>query len=365
MFGKNIPDKKRYFVGAAIAGAAALGGSILGATQQNKNINKQIAAQREENQKNREWNLNLAKQQNQWNIEQWNRENAYNTPAAQMARYKAAGLNSDLIYGQQNLSAASPEMTAGDGSQPTDVSNLANKATIGDMVSQAAATRLTNAQAKLAESQAKKADEEADAQHITNAWLPDLLKGDVDVKEADVKQKLADAGLKGKQIDVAVEQIKVMQQSVKESQKKIEDLQSQMENRTFQQVQAMLEYNLKKDKQSYEVREILSRIGVNSATARRITNLLPYEIAESISRTNVNDATAALTFLKQGTEMIIQANGRLDNAQKSEMIKALQMDNFEKLMQLNVHLNPDGTEHIVSQCFRAIEQIVKAVSPLK
>ena len=50
MTGKNIPDKKRYFVGAAIMGAAALGGSILGATQQNKNINKQIAAQKEENQ---------------------------------------------------------------------------------------------------------------------------------------------------------------------------------------------------------------------------------------------------------------------------------------------------------------------------
>ncbi|MBV3835013.1 hypothetical protein, partial [Bacteroides xylanisolvens] len=148
-------------------------------------------------------------------------------------------------------------------------------------------------------------------------------------------------------------------------QQKINDLQSQMENRTFQQVQAMLEYNLKKDKQSYEVREILSRIGVNSATARRIVNLLPYEIAESISRTGVNDATAALTFLKQGTEMIIQANGRLDNAQKSAMIDALKYDNYEKLMQLNSHLNPDGTEHMVSKCFRAIEQIVKAVSPLK
>lgn len=339
--------------------------SIAGNVASNKNIDTQIAAQQYENEKNREYNLNLAKMQNQWNIEQWNRENAYNSPAAQMARYKAAGLNSDLIYGQQNLSAASPEMTAGEGSQPTDVSNLANKRTIGDMVSQAASTRLTNAQAKLAESQADKTDAETTGQNINNEWLPQLLKGQTEINEADVKQRLADAGLKGKQIEVAVEQIKVMQQSVKESQKKIEDLQSQMESRTFQQVQAMLEYNLKKDKQSYEVREILSRIGVNSATARRIVNLLPYEIAESISRAGVNDATAALTFLKQGTEMIIQANGRLDQSQKSEMIKSLQLDNYEKLMQLNSHLNPDGTEHLVSKCFRAIEQIVKAVSPLK
>lgn len=352
-------------IGAAIAGAAALGGSILSATQGNKNINKQIAAQKEENQKNRDWNLNLAKQQNQWNIDQWNRENEYNTPSAQMARYKAAGLNPDLIYGQQNLAAASPEMTSGDGSLPTDVSNLANKRTIGDIVSQAASTRLTNAQAKLAESQADKTDAETVGQTINNDWLPKLLKGQTEINEADVKQRLADVGLKGKQIEVAVEQIKVMQQSVKESQQKISDLQSQMENRTFQQVQAMLEYNLRKDKQRYEISEILSKVSVNRSTAKRIMAMLPYDIAESISRTNVNDATAALTFLKQGTEMIIQANGRLDNAQKSEMIKALQMDNYEKLMQLNSHLSSDGTEHFISKCFRAIELMVKSVSPLK
>lgn len=345
--------------------AIGVASSIAGNVASNKNIDTQIAAQQYENEKNREYNLNLAKMQNQWNIEQWNRENAYNSPAAQMARYKAAGLNPDLIYGQQNLSAASPEMTAGEGSQPTDVSNLANKRTIGDIAAQASQTRLTNAQAKLAESQADKTDAETTGQNINNEWLPQLLKGQADINEADVKDKLASAGLKGKQIEVAVEQIKVMQQSVKESQKKIEDLQSQMENRTFQQVQAMLEYNLKKGKQRYEIREILSKIGVNSANTKRILGLLPYEIAESISRTNVNDATAALTFLKQGTEMIIQANGRLDNAQKSEMIKALQMDNYDKLMDLSIHLNSDGSQHWLSECFRALGFMIDKVSPLK
>lgn len=36
------------------------------------------------------------------NLAQWNRENAYNSPTQQMARFKAAGLNPDLIYGQSN-----------------------------------------------------------------------------------------------------------------------------------------------------------------------------------------------------------------------------------------------------------------------
>jgi hypothetical protein len=332
--------------------------SIAGNIASNANINNQISEQKRENQKNRDWNLNLAKMQNQWNIDQWNRENAYNSPAAQMARYKAAGLNPDLIYGQQNLAAASPEMTAGDGSQPTDVSNLANKRTIGEMAMQAAQTRLVNAQAN-------KVEKEADAQNVTNSFLPDLLKGDVDLKSADVRQKLSAAGLNDKQIEVATQQLEVMRQSVKESQKKIEDLQSQMESRTFQQVQAMLEYNLRKDKQRYEISEILSKVGLNHANIKRILNVLPFEIAESISRANVNDATAALTFLKQGTEQLIQANQRLSNQEKSELINSLRNDNLEKTLNLSVRLGEDGKEHIVSKFFNSLGYIIQKISPLK
>ena len=46
-------------------------------------------------------------------LEQWQRENAYNTPSAQIARLKAAGLNPALIYGNggiENTAATSPEL---------------------------------------------------------------------------------------------------------------------------------------------------------------------------------------------------------------------------------------------------------------
>lgn len=211
-------------IGSAVNGAIANTWNIVSGigsfVQKKKQLNKYLDFQREENQKTRDYNLNLAKQQNQWNIDQWNRENEYNTPLAQMSRYKDAGLNPDLMYGQQNLSAASPEMTAGEPGSPMDYSPVANGPTIGEAASIAANSRLTNAQAKLAESQANKVDAETVGQTINNDWLPKLLKGQTEINEADVKQRLADAGLKGKQIEVAVEQIKVMQQSVKESQKR-------------------------------------------------------------------------------------------------------------------------------------------------
>ena len=45
----------------------------------------------------------LMKQQEQaYNLELWNATNAYNSPVAQMQRYQDAGLNPNLIYGQQN-----------------------------------------------------------------------------------------------------------------------------------------------------------------------------------------------------------------------------------------------------------------------
>lgn len=353
------------WINGAIANTWNIASGIGSFVQKKKQLNKYLDFQREENQKTRDYNLNLAKQQNQWNIDQWNRENEYNTPLNQMNRYKSAGLNPDLVYGQQNLSAASPEMTSGEGATPMDYSPVANGPTIGEAASIAANARLTNAQAKLAESQADKVDSETFGQTINNEWLPKLLKGQTEINEADVKQKLADAGLKGKQIEVAVEQIKVMQQSVKESQKKIEDLQSQMENRTFQQVQSILEYNLRKDKQRYEISEILSKVGLNHANIKRVLNVLPFEIAESISRTNVNDASAALTFLKQGTERLIQASQRLSNSEKSELIKSLQTDNLEKALNLSVRLDGEGKEHIVSKFFNSLGYIIQKISPLK
>lgn len=61
-------------------------------------------------------NIGLAQMQNQYNIEQWMRENRYNLPQNQVERLKAAGINPALAYANgsmMNESAASPQLTAG------------------------------------------------------------------------------------------------------------------------------------------------------------------------------------------------------------------------------------------------------------
>lgn len=123
--------------------AGSLASGIFGAI----GANKQIKAQAKENQKNREYNLMLARTQNQWNIEQWQRENDYNSPSAQMARYRAAGLNPDLIYGQQNLSASSPTLTSGAPSTPQDMSPIGEKyRSFGEATKAMAESQLLQAQ---------------------------------------------------------------------------------------------------------------------------------------------------------------------------------------------------------------------------
>ena len=72
------------FIAPLIAGVSSLFGAGLNAASQ-KSANST--------------NMKIARYQNAWNLEQWNRENAYNLPTAQMARLKAAGLNPNLVYG--------------------------------------------------------------------------------------------------------------------------------------------------------------------------------------------------------------------------------------------------------------------------
>lgn len=125
-------------------------GGLLGNAQQSANIDNQISAQKSENQKNRDYNFLLAQQQNQWNLEQWMRENDYNSPKEQMQRFRDAGLNPDLMManGAQNLSASSPQMSSGAPSSPADLSNLANKPTLSQVIDKALNSELLSSQTK-------------------------------------------------------------------------------------------------------------------------------------------------------------------------------------------------------------------------
>lgn len=158
------------FMALPLAALIGLGGSIIGSVAG-------AASQASANSKN----IALAKMQNQWNIEQWQRENVYNTPAAQMARLKSAGINPNLAYangGLQNLAASSPTMTSGKGVE--SVLSGQNLPSMGEITSAVAQAEMLDAQKENV--QADTAQKNAAA--AQSSAQTDILRSDAAFRDA-------------------------------------------------------------------------------------------------------------------------------------------------------------------------------------
>lgn len=154
-------------LGAGLGAVSSIG-SMIG---QNRAIRQQIKAQQQENQKNREYNLMLARTQNQWNLEQWQRENDYNSPTAQMARFRAAGLNPNLAYGQMSNGASSPTLTSGAASSPTDMSAIGNKRNFGQAMQEMLNMEMQKAQIEAIKAGTEKTKADTDNTRETTKGL--------------------------------------------------------------------------------------------------------------------------------------------------------------------------------------------------
>lgn len=89
----NMADDNSAYLNAA--GQAAIAAGNYGAAQ--------IASKKSFN-----YNKDLQRSQYDLNMQAWNATNEYNSPASQMARFKTAGLNPNLVYGQGNSGNAGP-----------------------------------------------------------------------------------------------------------------------------------------------------------------------------------------------------------------------------------------------------------------
>ena len=87
-------NKYNIFNSLLSAAGAVLGGSIA-KSGSDAAARASLQATRETNAAN----LKLAQYQNDWNLAQWNRQNAYNTPQAQRLRYEEAGINPYFALG--------------------------------------------------------------------------------------------------------------------------------------------------------------------------------------------------------------------------------------------------------------------------
>lgn len=134
-------------------------GSLFGNAQSNAAA-EEAAAQSFNRQKQ------LMSIQQQYAVDNWNREINYNDPSAQMARLKSAGLNPNLVYGNGNIQGLeSPNI-----SSPTSPS--APMASVFGMSNPI----LEGAQAAQGIAAAKKAGAESIGQTIENEYLTKTLQ---------------------------------------------------------------------------------------------------------------------------------------------------------------------------------------------
>lgn len=180
-----------------INGATGFLGGLVGNIFQRNNINKQIKAQAKENQKNREYNLMLARMQNDWNLQQyereladnlaqWNRQNKYDSPVEQMKRFRDASLNANLIYSQlgggtaMSLPSIAGSMTAGAPSTPQDMSALGSLPTFGDTLTTAIDSAYKGAQIS-------KLRADTQTEDVTRALKVGLMRGQIDLNGWQIK----------------------------------------------------------------------------------------------------------------------------------------------------------------------------------
>ena len=149
-------------------GAALIGGlaSIAGS-----GISQMIAGNQADEAYNRQKELMAL--QNQYAVENWARENRYNTPAEQRKRLEAAGLNPDLMYGSGGVgnlagSIDSPSAPSAPMAPTMDFSKAVDSAV----------------SAAVGVAQAKKAGSETIKQDIENKYLSQTIEAALDNTKA-------------------------------------------------------------------------------------------------------------------------------------------------------------------------------------
>lgn len=157
-----IHDKPRQFcigfgaIGSALGGIAGAIGSGIASRRYLKGVRETNATNKELAERQNQWNLDQWHRQNAYNEGRWDIENEYNSPAAQVARLKAAGLNPNMMSGNP---AASGEVRA-DTLQSADLANQ-QAAGMSNPLSEGAVANLSSGLLAMAQVRNLNADTEA------------------------------------------------------------------------------------------------------------------------------------------------------------------------------------------------------------
>lgn len=171
--GNSLLGGASGIVGGLLGGA----GSIIGQSSANK-ANKEIA------QMNNEFNAREAQKDRDFQLDMWNKQNEYNTPAAQRARMEEAGMNPFLSDIQTGNASSSPA-----GAQATSAGLPTMQNVVPDFSSVASSI------ASMA--QARKAMSDTEGQVLWNGFAPSYYNAQLDKMRGDTNWRNKAVGESG------------------------------------------------------------------------------------------------------------------------------------------------------------------------
>lgn len=254
-------------LGTVIGGIGGAAISAIGSFFGNKSNRKQSAEAFERESKfAREERL----AQQQWIEQMYEKNNSYNSPAAQMQRLKDAGLNPDLMYSRGDVgNATAPEAPA---QAPTPRFNVIPTNTYGQTAQIAADAGLKAAQARLASSESKKNDTEESLLTADYLLRKARTESEIELNNSTiyVNHELGQlnhaeaevAAKKLQEIDVAMSEARERINTMKAQQAEIDEKLVQMK---FDRYLRSQEFELLCKKTYQEMRESNSRITLNAA----------------------------------------------------------------------------------------------------
>lgn len=191
-------------IGGIASGASGVLGSIIDSISGAVNAKKQRQHDKDMAALNQQNILEQMEVQNQYQIDQWNRENAYNDPSAVAERYREAGINPRAAFGQGSAGGAGIAgglSSAPSGSNTGSASNIMFDTDFGGIVGDALAGARLQAQnkkdladAERAAANAKRewlAIEKEEFQKKNGVWSAEVLQSVSDANKAKAEASIA------------------------------------------------------------------------------------------------------------------------------------------------------------------------------
>lgn len=229
----------------------------------------------------------------QWQLEDWERENAYNSPANQIKLMQDAGLNPLLFNESVSNASMSGAMSP---SSPSGVAASASPASAAAQGQLAIINpSLQAAQTRLADAQAQKAESDIDLNKQHQERIKALLDGELKLQNSQYQVNLADAENKQMAAKLALKECEKIDAEIPNTRKQFEILCEQFH--TLQNERKLTEKELEAFDQrlQMEFERILSEINKNHWDSQVSQKQISY-LASQITHQNLENGILALDF---------------------------------------------------------------------